>query len=64
MIVAKSQRGKGIATAVIQSLLIKANAKGLIAICSTEKVNIAAQKAISRAGLNTQDRIIQFEFDR
>lgn len=62
MIVAESQRGKGIATRVLQNLSSKAIEKGLLPICSTESDNIGAQKAIARAGLVSSNRIIQFEF--
>ncbi len=64
MIVAQSQRGKGIATQVLQFLVASANERGLIPICSTESSNLGAQKAIKRAGLVAQNRIVQIEFDR
>ncbi|MGQ4005712.1 GNAT family N-acetyltransferase [Francisellaceae bacterium CB300] len=63
MIVAESQRGKGIATQVLQFLSKYAKEKELHPICSTESTNIAAQKAIAKAGLVSLNRIIQFEFD-
>lgn len=62
MIVAKSERGKGIATQVLLCLIQRANDKGLKAICSTERDNIGAQKSIQRAGMVSFHRIIQFEF--
>ncbi len=37
--------------------------KELHPICSTESINIAAQKAIAKAGLVPLNRIVQFEFD-
>ncbi|MBV1871473.1 MAG: GNAT family N-acetyltransferase [Gammaproteobacteria bacterium] len=64
IIVAKSERGRGLATRVLYYLINKAAEKGLQPICSTERSNIAAQKAITRAGLVSSNRIIQFEFDR
>jgi len=64
MIVAESERGKGIATRVLHNLINKATAQGLKPICSTESSNIGAQKAMTRAGLVSSNRIIQFEFDR
>ncbi len=63
MIVAVSERGKGLASRVLKSLKSQAKKQGLSAICSTENDNIAAQKAISRAGLVSSNRIIQFEFE-
>lgn len=61
MIVAQSERGKGVATRVLKFLVKLAKQKGLRPICSTEKGNIGAQKAITRAGLSASNRIIQFE---
>lgn len=63
MIVAQSQRGRGIATQVLNCLVSLANERGLTPICSTESGNIGAQKAIKRAGLTPLNRIIQVEFD-
>jgi predicted acetyltransferase len=60
-IVGKSQRGKGLGTRVYRHLVALAESKGLKPICSTEKGNIGAQKAISRAGLFAGNRIIQFD---
>lgn len=62
MIVAPSERGKGLATRIVNFLKQYANNQGLTAICSTESSNIAAQKAIIKAGFITQNRIIQFDF--
>jgi len=62
IIVAESERGRGIATQVLKTLCHKANKQGLQAMCSTESDNIGAQKAISRAGLVAPNRIIKFEF--
>ncbi|MGF1792643.1 GNAT family N-acetyltransferase [Photobacterium profundum] len=64
MIVAESERGKGIATRVLQHLINTATEQGLKPICSTESGNIGAQKAMVRAGLVSSNRIIQFDFDR
>jgi len=63
MIVAVSERGKGLASRVLKSLKSKAIKQGLAAICSTESGNIGAQKAIVRAGFIATNRIIQFEFE-
>jgi predicted acetyltransferase len=64
MIVAQSQRGKGIATQVLNWLVNSANQRGLTPICSTESSNIGAQKAIKRAGLSSSNRIVQVEFNK
>ncbi|PMN90786.1 GNAT family N-acetyltransferase [Enterovibrio norvegicus] len=62
MIVAESERGKGMATRVLCHLVKHAEHQGLSAMCSTESGNVGAQKAISRAGLSSSNRIVQFEF--
>lgn len=62
MIVAQEHRGQGIATHVLNQLVMIAKKKGLSAICSTERSNIGAQKAICKAGFIAQNRIVQFEF--
>lgn len=63
MIVAKSERGQGIAKKVLSFLTTHASSKGLKAICSTEASNIGAQKAIMNASFSSVNRIVQFEFD-
>jgi hypothetical protein len=50
VIVDESMRGNGLSTRVLKHLITITEAKRLIPICSTEKINIGAQKAISRAG--------------
>jgi len=62
MIVSPAYRGQGMATQVLNQLLKVAKEKGLKAICSTEVGNIAAQKAINKAGLLAPNRIVQFDF--
>jgi RimJ/RimL family protein N-acetyltransferase len=61
VIVAESARGRGLATNVLRLLVAMNEAKGLKSICSTEKANVAAQKAIARAGFFAGNRIIQFD---
>ncbi|MCK8075215.1 GNAT family N-acetyltransferase [Vibrio sp. 1CM2L] len=63
MIVAEQERGKGLATRVLYFLKQLANSQGLEAMCSTESSNIGAQKAITRSGLSSKHRILQFDFD-
>lgn len=60
VIVTESERGRGMATQVLGQLVAMNEAKGLKSICSTEKTNVAAQKAISRAGFFASNRILQF----
>ncbi len=61
VIVAKQERSKGLATLVLQDLVLIAKQGGFNAICSTEKSNIAAQKAIVRAGFVAGNRILEFK---
>ena len=63
MIIAKSERGKGLARKVLKFLIKHADSKNLKAICSTEIDNIAAQKAIVSAGFRSEHRIVQYEFN-
>ncbi len=60
VIVAKSERGRGLATQILRQLAALNEKIGLKSICSTEKANVAAQKAITRAGFVDRNRIIQF----
>ena len=62
VIVSKSARGLGFAKNVLNTLVKHAGKKDLIAMCSTESGNIAAQKAISSVGFIAHNRIVQFEF--
>ncbi len=62
MIVSPEHRGQGLATHVLNQLVMIAKKKGLKAICSTERSNIGAQKAINKAGFVAKNRIVQFEF--
>ena len=60
VVVDPNHRGKGLATWILQQLVQQAVKKGLKPMCSTERDNIAAQKAITRAGFVSRNRIIQF----
>jgi len=60
MIVSEAERGKGVATAVLKRLVKTAESRGLRPICSTENNNVGAQKAISRAGFISHNRIVRF----
>lgn len=62
VIVAQSARGQGIASKVLEYLKTRAYNQGLQAICSTERANVSAQKAIINAGFTSANRIVQFEF--
>ncbi len=60
MVVAKSERGRGIATEILRRFAATNDRRGLRSICSTERQNIAAQKAIERAGFVAHHRILRF----
>lgn len=60
VVVAEGERGRGLATAILKRLVALNEAAGLQSICSTEKSNTAAQKAIARAGFIARNRIVQF----
>lgn len=64
MIVSPDYRGQGIATEVLRSLIGLAKSQQLIPMCSTEKTNIGAQKAILKAGLVTNHRLLKVEFSQ
>ncbi len=63
MIVSAQHRGQGIATKVIKALIANAVAEQLIPMCSTEKTNIGAQRAIEKAGLVSKHRLLQVQFE-
>ncbi|MCF8473153.1 MAG: GNAT family N-acetyltransferase [Emcibacter sp.] len=59
MIVSKDYRRQGLATNILRSLVHRCQTMGLCAICSTEKDNVAAQKAIEKAGFISQNTILE-----
>lgn len=61
VIVARSERGQGLATKILSTLADMNDRAKLKSICSTEKDNRAAQKAIERAGFVAHNRIIRFD---
>jgi len=62
MVVSQDHRGKGLATTILQHFRRQCHEKGLRAICSTESDNIAARKAIAKAGFASNHRILQVTF--
>jgi len=62
MIVGTAHRGKGIATNMLRQLISESIALDLKPICSTECANVAAQKAISKAGFTAYHRILEIVF--
>ncbi|WP_262693134.1 GNAT family N-acetyltransferase [Kordiimonas aquimaris] len=62
MVVSPQQRGNGIATNILLQLRRLARENGLAPICSTERENIAAQKAITKAGFIAYHRVLDITF--
>ncbi len=60
VIVAESERGRGLATQILRDLVSSNQRDGFRSICSTERSNVAAQRAITRAGFFPPHRIIRF----
>ena len=62
MVVHAEQRGKGIASRMLSSLVTRSRAEGLAPHCSTEVTNLAARRAIERAGFRANHRLLRVEF--
>ena len=62
VIVHKDQRGKGLATKILQQQALMLTAKGRKPICSTTVDNIASKKAIERAGFYCAHIIFDLTF--
>ena len=64
MVVAPECRKRGLATLILQRLRYDGRNRGLRLICSTEGDNLAAQKAIMRAGFYASHRILDIALNR
>ena len=64
MIVSPDFRCQGLATDILRWLIRYGHEQGLQAICSTQPQNVAAQRAIEKAGFVQYHQILQYEFDR
>lgn len=62
LIVHAEQRGQGIGTRMLSSLVMRSRDEGLIPYCSTEVENLGARRAIERAGFRANHRLLQVEF--
>jgi len=62
MVVGTAHRNKGIAANILRALVARCETQGLTAICSTERDNIAAHKAIERAGFTSYHHILELGF--
>ncbi len=61
VIVDREARGKGLATAMLSSLVRLCREEGLTPHCSTELGNVGAQRAIERAGFRADHRLFRVE---
>ncbi|MEM7247747.1 MAG: GNAT family N-acetyltransferase [Acidobacteriota bacterium] len=60
VVVAESERGRGLATGVLRRLIASSVADGRKPICSAEVSNVASRTAIGRAGFVARNRIVRF----
>ncbi|MEM9457329.1 MAG: GNAT family N-acetyltransferase [Myxococcota bacterium] len=58
VVVGKQHRGKGIASAMMASLVRRSRDEGLRPCCSTEVGNMGARRAIERAGFQARHRLL------
>jgi len=61
VIVHQEERGRGVASQMLSSLVQRSRADGLRPYCSTEKENVGARRAIERAGFRAHHRILRIE---
>lgn len=64
LIVAAEARGRGVGTRLLRALTQEAQARGLRPVCSTERGNGAARKAIERVGFRSSHRLLSVRFAR
>lgn len=63
MIVGESQRGRGLGRAIFTYLIEEARRRELKPLCSTEPTNLAARRALERAGFRAHHRVLRVGFD-
>jgi len=63
LIVRGEERGKGIGTRMLSSLVTRSRAQGLTPYCSTEVTNPGARRAIERAGFRANHRMLRVGFE-
>ncbi len=61
VVVAPEARGRGIASRMLTLLAARARAEGDTPVCSTEADNVAARKAIERAGFRALHRLLEID---
>ena len=62
LIVHGQERGKGIGSRMLSSLVTRSREQGLTPYCSTEVTNIGARRAIERAGFRANHRVLRVGF--
>ncbi len=62
MIVRGQERGKGIGSRMLASLVKRSRKQGLKPYCSTEVTNLGARRAIERAGFRAEHRVLRVGF--
>ena len=62
LIVRGEERGKGIGSRMLSSLVTRSRAQGLAPYCSTEVTNLGARRAIERAGFRARHRVLRVGF--
>ena len=62
LIVRGRERGRGVGTRMLSSLVTRSRAAGLSPHCSTEVTNLGARRAIERAGFRATHRLLRVSF--
>jgi len=62
LVVRGRERGQGIGTGMLCSLVTRSREQGFTPICSTEVTNPGARRAIERAGFRANHRLLRVEF--
>ena len=62
LIVRGQERGKGIGSCMLSSLVTRSREAGLTPYCSTEVTNLGARRAIERAGFRANHRVLRVGF--
>jgi len=62
LIVRGKERGQGIGSRMLSSLVTRSHEQGLAPHCSTEVTNLGARRAIERAGFRANHRVLSVEF--
>lgn len=61
LVVASELRGCGLGSRLMNTLVTRARAQGLVPLCSTEPTNLAAQHLIHQTGFRAKHRVLRFQ---